>query len=110
MFTARLLGGDRRDILSRQKDLAACGGLEPGEHPHHRGLATAGGAEQCEELFFVDIEGLVINRGKITETLGHTFEFNQRLGARIIPRLESDLAHANSPPRPRWAGKKPAPV
>src|SRR5437879_2146771 len=62
--------------------------LESADHPKRRGLATPGRAEEAEELALLDLQGEVVDRHDIPESLGH------------VVKSDVDVGHVRSLPRP----------
>src|SRR5207302_6138157 len=53
---------------------------EASDHAQRRGLPTARGTEQAEELPWLDLQREVVHRGGVAEPLGHVVQANVRLG------------------------------
>ena len=64
------------DPLAIDENIAFCGLLETGDHAHGRRLATAGGAEQNEELFIGNREVEIIDANERPPALGDIAELN----------------------------------
>ncbi len=88
-----LVRRDRRHVLTGQQDVAFGRGFKPGQHPHHRGLATARRAQQRKEFLLVDVKRQIVDRGKITKPFGDVLELDQRLCVGIVPRGKDGLCH-----------------
>ena len=97
-----LVGRQVGDVGTVEQDAAAIGTLESRQHPHQRGLAAAGGAEQREELARVERERHVIDRRDIAEALGHALDAHQRNRPGVGPGLKrtADAAGRGFSPRP----------
>ena len=54
-----------RDDAAPDQDVAVCGILEPRNHPHCRGFAAAGRAQQNQEFLVMDFQRLVVHANKI---------------------------------------------
>ena len=80
------VGREVRHVGTAERDDAARGLLEPADHPKRRRLATPGGAEEAEELPLLDLQGEVVDRRDIPESLGHPVE------------TDVDVSHALAPP------------
>ena len=57
------------DVLAVEKDLTLVGFFQPGDDAQQGGLARTGGAEQADQLAFLNIQIDVVQRGEIAETL-----------------------------------------
>jgi hypothetical protein len=77
------------DVLAVEQDAALARLLEARQHAQQRGLAAARGAEQREELPFVDIQGYAVDGGEIAEALAHRVELHQRPRDQLVPRAEA---------------------
>jgi hypothetical protein len=67
------------DVFVAEKDLAAGGQLEPGDHAQRGRLAAARRPEQAEELAVAHGEGRVLHRDEV--------------GERLVQVLDADLGH-----------------
>nr|WP_246195239.1 hypothetical protein [Paracoccus litorisediminis] len=52
------------DVAPVQMDLALGRGIEPGQHPHHRGLGATRGAKQRKEFARIDRQIRTLDRGE----------------------------------------------
>ena len=65
-----LVGGQPRDVVAVDQDLALVRLLEAGDHPQRRRLAAARRPEHREELALGDVEVDAPNGGEVAEALG----------------------------------------
>jgi hypothetical protein len=65
------LGRGPGGVLARDRDGAAVGRLEPGDHAQQRGLAAATRAEQRGERAVAHLERDAVERHEVTEALGN---------------------------------------
>mgnify|MGYP006199955153 CR=1 FL=1 len=81
------VGGKRHYALALEPDIAGGGRLEAGDHPHQRGLAAAGRAEQREELAVLDGQRQVVDRREVPEPFRDPFEPNVSVGHQRLANL-----------------------
>ena len=81
------------DVLALELDQARRRLLEPADHPQGRGLATAGRAEEAEELAVPDLEVDVIDGRRVTESLDD------------IDQTDVDFRHGAPSPRKSLAAR-----
>ena len=73
-----LVGRQIVDALAAQQDVAAARRLHAGQHAQHRRLATAGRADDGEELTLVEIQVYVVHRSQGAKGLGQAAQLQYR--------------------------------
>ena len=93
-----LVGRHRRDVLTVEQNGPFSRRLEPRKHPHQGGFTAARGAKQGEKLAGENREIQILDRGEVTEFLGHGSKLDQRrwLPDRSRPQLFQAV------PKPPW--------
>lgn len=71
-----LVGRQSGNILPVKQDLSACRQVESRDHSQRRRLAAARGAEEGDELTFVDVEAHIVDDKVVIIILGDVFEFD----------------------------------
>ena len=104
MFTARLFGGEGRDILTGQFDHTRCRCFKTGQHAHHCRLATTGRTQQGKKLFLKDIERQIVDGRETAELFCNRLEADQRFLRWIGPWFKNGLVHDMSLLTPQGTG------
>ena len=79
------VGGKVGDVSAFEDDAAFVRRLESCENPERSGFSAAGGAEQCDELVFVNDEIKIVENDLVAEGLGNVVKMDQLVIQLINP-------------------------
>ena len=98
----RIMCGSRRTSTPKMLGLAVVDRQQGGEHPQHRGLAGAVGAEHAEDLAAADLEVDAVDRALVAEGLDQAGGGDGQVGVREMCHAHSVRARGFTPPSRRF--------